>query len=52
MLSFQKPGPLILEWRAILISIKELSVLYPAEILADLTLHIKLSVMRKKSRRH
>ena len=36
MLSFQKLGPLLLEWVAIVTSIKEWSVLYPVAILVDL----------------
>ena len=52
MLSFQKLRPLLFEWVAIMISVREWSVLYPMAILADLTLHIALCVTRKKSKRH
>lgn len=51
MLSFQKLRPLLFEWVAIMISVREWSVLYPMAILADLTLHIALCVTRKKSKR-
>ena len=42
MLSFQKPGPLIFEWVATAISIRERSVFYPVCILGDIMLHIRL----------